>query len=190
MNERPYINLSIHELQALALRSTADIGTLFLIHEELLHRRRKKARELEREVLDTVWKLIQSFPWPDTEAPEGDGRIASPMPPAGVLSRMGYAVGKSGLSQRKRREVLDRVFNDELPFLNSDEYMSQWGLPSTPTRLRKMAESLAAFARNAKRNSPESFAFAIEHWEEDLDYLKMTYYLPSCVFGWPTTQPE
>lgn len=52
-----------------------------------------------------------------------------------------------------------------------------------------MAESIAAFVRNAKRNENSDMSRAIEHWEKDLSWLKSEYYdgLFDGSFPWPTT---
>jgi hypothetical protein len=65
--------------------------------------------------------------------------------------------------------------------------MAEWGAPSTGPRLRKMVESLAAFARNAKRRDARRLSVAIAEWESDLDYLKRTYYVGRYDFVWPDT---
>jgi hypothetical protein len=49
-----------------------------------------------------------------------------------------------------------------------------------------VAESLAFFVRKNKRLHDERLAKAIIEWEEDLDWLKKTYYEPnSYKFNWP-----
>jgi hypothetical protein len=95
----------------------------------------------------------------------------------GVLSYMGYRVGKvSTLTQERRRRVLDYVFLGAIPQVNDRQYMRTWGQPNTAMRLRKLANSLATFTRNARRKQGKNFAQAIAEWEEDLAYLKQRYY--------------
>jgi hypothetical protein len=95
----------------------------------------------------------------------------------GVLSYMGYRVGKSSaLDRNRRRRILDYVFCGLLPQVNDRQYMRTWGKPKTATRLRKLANAISAFARNARRKRKKSFALAIAEWEEDLCYLKERYY--------------
>jgi len=50
-----------------------------------------------------------------------------------------------------------------------------------------MAESIAAFCRNAKLRDSSSLAAAISDWEVDLVWLKQTYYDRKFhrVFNWP-----
>src|SRR5205814_877233 len=96
----------------------------------------------------------RSFLWPTTailpslEALDGDQFWYT----EGILSFMGYHVGQYGVIASHRQDILDYVFHEQLPRVNNGEYMRSWGTPKSSSRLRKMAESLAAFARNAKRN--------------------------------------
>ena len=54
-------------------------------------------------------------------------------------------------------------------------------------RLKKMAETIAALARNAKRRNNASLDQAIRDWEHDLSFLYHTYYVGHFGFGWPST---
>lgn len=67
----------------------------------------------------------------------------------GVLSYVGYRVGRNGLSEGVRLQILNCVFHNTLPRVESPEYMEEWGTPETSERLQKLAESIAAFTRNA-----------------------------------------
>lgn len=42
---------------------------------------------------------------------------------------MGYAVGQNGAYRNKRQQVLDYVFNEQVPKVQSLEYMAEWGAP-------------------------------------------------------------
>ena len=64
---------------------------------------------------------------------------------------MGYQVGCNGISAARRRDVLDYVYKQSIPKVNSPEYMAEWGEPRSGKRLKKLADSLAAFARAARR---------------------------------------
>ena len=55
----------------------------------------------------------------------------------------------------------------------------------TSARLqKKLAESIAAFTRTAKR-SPNDLDQAVREWEDDLNYLKTTLYDRWREFPWP-----
>ena len=98
---------------------------------------------------------------------------------------MGYKVGKAGVPQAQRRALLDDAFLDNVPSINSREYMSEWGKPNTATRLRKMAHSIAEFAKIHKKHDPTKYAVAIKDWEADLEYLRVTHYEGRFSFKWP-----
>ncbi len=59
--------------------------------------------------------------------------------------------------------------------MESEEYIAQWAKPSSAGRLKKMAETLAALIRNAKRKSVD-MSVPIRNWEDDLQWLKDRYY--------------
>ena len=98
---------------------------------------------------------------------------------------MGYAVGQLGAYRTRRRQVLDYVFNEKIPKVQCYDYMAEWGDPSSAKRLQKLANSLATFARNAKRRRTSDMEHAIAEWEEDLAYLKNTYFDGFFSFDWP-----
>jgi hypothetical protein len=104
---------------------------------------------------------------------------------------MGYAVGsKDGISDHGRRcELLDFIFlSSKLPFVHSYEHMLEWGAASSSTRLKKMANSMATFGRNMRRNG---YFAALERYDKDLAYLKDRYYDPGFSGGswnWPNTE--
>jgi hypothetical protein len=95
----------------------------------------------------------------------------------GMLKFMGYSVGrKAALSARRRRAILQYVFTGRLPPVNDALYMQEWARPRSNRRLRKIANSLATFARNARKKKSSSWNRAIANWEADLAYLKRRYY--------------
>lgn len=95
----------------------------------------------------------------------------------GVLSYMGYHVGKAAtLTSERRHRILDYVLLGALPQVNDPQYMRTWGRPKTAARLRKLANAVATFARNARRKRKKNMGQAIAEWEADLAYLKKRYY--------------
>lgn len=137
------------------------------------------------------------FEWPTTEITAGraSGIVvdfgAFDAPETGLLRHMGYVVGKShGLPVNQRREILDRVLGMELhPASESDNfYLDQWGGPTTPERLSKLANCIASFVRLKKLDTTRDNSVAIADWETDLAYLRQTYYRGlSSRFRWPDT---
>lgn len=125
------------------------------------------------------------FQWPSTHASPGTGAFGSIEHDKGMLSYLGYHVGKTGEpSALKRQRLLARVFEGQLPPVNGPDYMESWGDRGSRRRLEKMAESIAAALKSAKRWSA-AYSMAIEHWDEDLSYLHATFYVGRFGFGWP-----
>lgn len=132
-------------------------------------------------------RVDQPFSWPSTEAPDGVGGLAISSVRSGILDFFDYHVGRrNGRIESERRAILARVFLGRLPHLFPDEYLIAWGEPRTAKRLQKIAETLAAFVRNAKRRHDEHLADAISEWCADLRFLYETYYLNRPVFSWPS----
>jgi hypothetical protein len=129
------------------------------------------------------------FRWPSTEAPGGDGSLStSGWLDKGLLSQMGYRVGAiRGEEELQRRKILDRIFAGSLPPILPQAFLNEWGSPHSASRLQKMAESIAAFCRNAKRQRVPKTT-AITEWECDLEYLYNEYYVARFHFAWPSTQ--
>ncbi|TGQ16371.1 MULTISPECIES: hypothetical protein [unclassified Mesorhizobium] len=153
--------------------------------------------ERARKVLDaveTAWDALDKkrddeFAWPSTEVRGHSGTLTVPaFRSEGMLSYLEYRVGKTAsLPAVLRQSILARVFEGRLPRVFDAEYMRAWGSPASAQRLRKMAESLAAFARNGKRSGVERLEEAIRQWEQDLEFLYERYYVGRFGFGWPTT---
>jgi len=97
-------------------------------------------------------------------------------PTSGVLSEMGYRVGKSGLIAAARHKILEDVLTVQLVAASAaaNAYVREWGRPASRWRLQKMVNSIAAFARNARRRSAD-YSEAIADWESDLEWLRVTY---------------
>lgn len=130
------------------------------------------------------------FNWPSTDAVPGrrskidvDSWIQE-----GVLRYMGYQVGSTnGIASNLRRRILEQVFEGALPPVFPNAYLDQWGEPKSAARLQKMAETIAAFARNAKRKRSDSLWGAIRDWESDLKFLYEQFYIGHFYFAWPDT---
>jgi hypothetical protein len=155
---------------------------------ELTRRRRPYARSLRSELVERIAELVlEGLAWPTTEPAGGSGELEAEWPETGMLSSLGYRVGASGLQRPERQEILDCAYQGKLPRVNSPVYVEAWGRPRTAVRLQKLAESLAAFTRNAKRRRAADTWETIEDWEMDLGYLKRKYYVGRYDFGWPAT---
>lgn len=129
------------------------------------------------------------FDWPSTEAGRGDGSMPfENWHSEGMLAFLGYRVGSTqGVGNQVRRQILDAAFATVLPPVNDRQYLREWAGPASAPRLRRLANEIARFARNAKRKRSANMENAIMDWEDDLHYLYRQYYVGKFGFGWPTT---
>lgn len=97
-------------------------------------------------------------------------------PSSGVLSKMGYHVGMTGLPAEERREILRKVVNVSLVGTTprSQAYVRDWGGPRSEMRISKIASSLGAFASLA-RGRRDNTTPAVTDWEQDLRWLRRTF---------------
>lgn len=160
----------------------------------------KSRWDLSRRVIDAInleWERRQIelpldddyFEWPDITAFDGDGSITGGWLKEGLLVFMGYHVGNTrGVSTNKRHRILTEVFNGAVPPVFPRSYVESWSTAASSHRLKKMAETLASFVRNAKRRRDSRFETAIDQWTIDLEYLYAEYYVGKFHFSWPRTR--
>lgn len=127
------------------------------------------------------WRICGNpdyFYWPSTDATPGNGRIDPPdWPETGPLRRFGYVVGVNGKPRSTRQTILTRFFElKAIPNLASPDEVHKWGDASSAARLKSMADSIAAFCRNAKRKRRAVMNRTVENYEDDLAWLKKEYY--------------
>lgn len=188
--ERPLISMDIFELRSHFEANSWHQESLVALLDELAYRGRKKARELRADLLSRLADLAKKaeyFVWPNTVAVPGDGAIDGVVdwPSTGLLSSRGYTTGVSAPSASERRAILDDIYLNPQPNVNDAEYMDTFGSPGSADRLRRLAQSIASFAKNAKRKAQPSLATAIERWEVDLEYLRTKFYVGRYDFPWP-----
>ena len=186
---RPHIQKLNKQLEELTHENWDSWPVLREVLSELLFRRKKLAMQVRTEVVERLIELqLESFRFPSTEAPNGTKKLGSvDWPDTSLLKFMGYSVGQKGATEDARRAILDYVYKHPVPQVGSPEYMAKWGQPRTGTRLKQIAENIAASARNKKRSKFGDFSVAIDEWEDDLEYLRVTYYVDKYDFGWPNT---
>ena len=180
-----------HQLKERINENFNNADVLHLLLNELKYRKRNKAIELRQYVTERLADLSkQSFHWPSTAVMESHSALSGNQfwYERGLLSFLGYAVGQTGAFTSERRRVLDYTYNKIIPRVHSHEYMEEWGEPQTSQRLKKIARSIASFARTAKRKVNSDMQMAITEWEQDLSYLKKTYYKGIYDFSWPSTK--
>ena len=187
---RAYISYSTNDLEETADSNWSSVNVLKDIYYELGFRSRRRAHRLREKISRRLAQLENTqFIWPTTTADIGLQNLPSDVfkHEEGLLRHYGYKVGINGLSQSERLEILDSIFLRPLMSMDDHEYLNEWGNPKTARRLQKLAESIAAFTRNAKRRNDKNFDKAIQDWETDLAYLKKTYYENRFSFRWPRT---
>jgi hypothetical protein len=130
------------------------------------------------------------FQWPSTRIVPSilGNNLISDWPKKGLLGWLNYRVGRKGLPSNRRRAILARAFEEDFTLGFPTTYLKDWGKPASPQRLKKMAHSVAAFCRNAKRRQSHQAKSAIDDWETDLDWLRRAFYDPlGFRFVWPQT---
>ncbi|MCS4159421.1 hypothetical protein [Salinibacter ruber] len=175
------------ELREQARANADDPRALLEILRDLTTWSDEEIAGMQRAIIDQVTQQLEtSFPWPETNAPTGDGSIdPGDWPDIGLLGKLGYEVGKGGKNKYRRRAILRKAFQaDASEWLPIEDQAEQWGEPTSSKRLQKIANSLAAFATNAKKKDP-SLETAISHWEADLAHLKEQLYDEQYSFEWP-----
>lgn len=210
--KRPYIRLTQVQLTALYQKVKSDLPQLTDLVYELQFRacvdKPFKAQALEQLLrlkaqqpapapppTSTPVTLVTTepgFPFPSSDIVQTRIKLMAhrfagkSWHEVGLLKASGYVVGSSeGKKTDERWRILNWVFLcDELKGVDDPYYAEEWGTPKSSLRLQKMANSLAAFARNAQR-SPNDMRVAIKEWKEDLDYLYHTFYTQWHKFPWP-----
>ena len=188
--ERLFIDKTWPQLSEWAEKHWGDSEELHLILAELKYRSRKGAVELRERISKRLVELSKkTFLWPSTAVVDSQNALQGDQfwYERGVLSFLGYKVGQKGVREKARQEILDYAFHERLPNVNSSQYMEEWGKPATANRLKKLADCLATFARNAKRNQTADIEQAVAEWEADLRYLECRYYRGHFDFSWPVT---
>lgn len=82
--------------------------------------------------------LLESFEWPffeDDLPPDGPQNFDIDAVEKSPLKLMGYTVGRNGLPQRRRRRILEDAYRGEIPWVDPQSYMSEWGRPRSRRRL-------------------------------------------------------
>ena len=174
-----------------AFDAAMHVGRLLQSLKDAADRNKNESQRMRQEVRQQRRK-DGYFDWPTTDAPasrfgfKGDNFTYN----HGLLSYVGYSAGANAPNSETRTDTLDCVFYNEIPRVISPEHMLEWGAPESPERLRKLANCLATFARNAKRRRTANYEIAIAHWEGDLEYLHRTYYVGRFHFAWAVPDDE
>jgi hypothetical protein len=189
----------IPKIPTMKIRETVN---LWLNAIKILSDPAKEKRHAEaRQAIDAVYNEwirrrsgrvdpAEMFDWPSTDAAPGTGGIETKdWQEIGFLKFMGYTVDNTeGIPPRVRERILSEIFTGPIPPVFSNKYLDECGEPSTAFRLKKMAETIAALTRNARRRRDQNMDAAIRNWEKDLDFLYWKYYVEKFQFDWPNSK--
>lgn len=131
--------------------------------------------------------------WPGTDPiPNYGGGNYDPGQVESPLIRIGYRVGRTnGKPEGERRRLLRKAYRMELssfPGDYSNEYIEKWGPAESGQRLKRMASHLAGRCRSFRRNEHADYSDAVSDYEDDLGWLKQTFYNPMTYgFRWPSS---
>lgn len=92
----------------------------------------------------------------------------------GVLSAFGYKVGHDGVKDPEiRHQILDLIYQIDLPPVLNQDYMREWGAPKSVQRKAKLIRVLSKFIESCKRRKANklSYRLAVADWENDLAYV-------------------
>lgn len=106
-----------------------------------------------------------------------NSHLAEPaMPPSvGLLGYVGYKTGIHGLPSAERIKLLTCVFHNELPNVDSKEYMNLWGKPGSDVRFGQMKSSVLNYAKS------EYFGVARMDRYRDLVFMEKLIYDKECL---------
>jgi hypothetical protein len=193
-----FLKLSQREIELTQVLKNCNQKFLELqqLVKDLSNRDAQKVEEIKKiqedlKKLEEALDKSRSFVWPTTTVKPSLHKLPNDSFKygEGLLRKYGYKVGIHGNNQSERLKTLDFIFLHQIDGIQDSEYLIEWGQPNTAKRLQKLAESIAAFTRNAKRDKGKDYRKAIQDWEADLAYLKRTYYDNrfSREFSWPRT---
>lgn len=184
------INKTAKELEQLARDNWSNPDQLVKILSEVTYRKRQRAIKLSQHLVERLCALSEDcFLWPTTEIMESYNEHTDSdryVNTASILSALGYRAGNKGHEDIMRRQILSDIYNREIPNIISEEYMRECGKPKSGLRLKKIANTIAARTKDAKR-SKKDYSLAIKHWESDLRYIKREFYNNRYNFKWPIT---
>ena len=113
-----------------------------------------QANESARSRDDVQDTVVSTFEWPTTSTTVSYGQLEDDVFPLeiGVLRTIGYTVGlTNGLQPLARQSLLSNFFTATPSLPEEHPQTTEWGGPNSAARLLKLANTIAAHTRNAKR---------------------------------------
>ena len=87
-----------------------------------------------------------------------------------MLRCLGYHVRYSGLTETARLQLLRNIICLDLPHINSQKYMDEWGEPGTAKRVRAIYNTIRTYLH--RYGVKPELALARDRWESDLLFLE------------------
>lgn len=139
------------------------LSRLFINAQRLLHKNPENQDAISViEAIKTEWeKRLREF---------RVGKHKASSPEQGVLSVVGYKVGNEGEKTPFRRQLLDYIMTDTLPFVGSLAHMAEWGEKLTRSRYIKLHRVIRVLASSGRTMG--NMDKAVSEWEDDLEYLE------------------
>ena len=139
------------------------LSRLFINAQRLLHKNPENQDAISViEAIKTEWeKRLREF---------RVGKHKASSPEQGVLSVVGYKVGNEGEKTPFRRQLLDYIMTDTLPFVGSPAHMAEWGEKLTRSRYIKLHRVIRVLASSGRTMG--NMDKAVSEWEDDLEYLE------------------
>lgn len=132
----------------------------------------------------TVWPA-RRFPVQEGDLRRGDWHEQS------ALKLLGYTVGATkGWAQQDRQDFLRYFMEAQLPLRVAEVFGNAYGTPLSDMRLAKVVALLKSAIQRSLRNDPDRYAVAIEHWSDDLTFLRQVYGSgrPWLSVAWPASR--
>lgn len=167
-------------IQELPMMDHEKLGRLF-VNALKISKKSKKAGPSTEKMVDTSLTIIRAIEdeWERRyqlslkENIEKFSANQEPRPEYGMLRTIGYRVGKHGLEQIERREILDYLVESNLPNVASPNYIEEWGKEKSAKRIQKLVNVLGGIV--AKNNEIPTMEYACSDWESDKNYIIKKY---------------
>ena len=136
--------------------------------------------------------ISQGFEWPEIILEEDYGipvylRGSNERVEESPLFRMGYQVGiTNGQEPSVRHALLRDAYHGDIPYVEDDDYMEEWGNPRKSKRLWRIAHHISWLIRS-RLNIP-SMCYAVKDWHDDLAWLQEQFYTKRMRFKWPNSE--
>jgi hypothetical protein len=145
----------------LNLQNRSNQQLMVMLHNIMQHQDRTAAETRKKVLYQELANRNRAF---------CSGQDIDVMPSDGALSAFGYHVGAE-----KRKLILKCVLEAPIPPVVNRDYTQSWGLPNSVSRKEKLLRTLKGLASGVKNRGAyahDSYARALSHWEQDIEYVQ------------------